>query len=183
MKRDENDFTETSKFPFDDRLTLEHVMPIKWKETWTLPVGEGVLICENSTSDKYNISVSGETASEELFYRELFSDTDDLERPSRDNLAEESYSDAFNLALARDNLLQSIGNLTVVTGKLNASMSNRPFAERREGLYENSLLMLNREIHENSNWDINEIQERAKKLIDGVCKIWPSLDWFAGNLP
>ena len=32
-------------------------------------------------------------------------------------------------------------------------------------------------------WDVNEIHERAEKLIADVCKMWPSLEWFAENIP
>ena len=182
MKRNENRFIETNELTFNNRLTLEHIIPIKWKETWTLPIGEGTVIYGCDSTRNHTVSVSRDVESNELFYKDLFSQTN-LDSPSRDNLAEESYLDAFNLALARDHLLQSIGNLTLVTGNLNASMSNRPFHEKRERLYANSLCTLNREIHANNDWDVNEIQERAAKLIADVWKIWPSLDWFAENLP
>ncbi len=182
MKRNENRFTETNELPFNNRLTLEHIIPIKWKGTWTLPIGEGSVIYENDSARNYTVSVDRDVASNELFYRDLFSEID-LDNPSRDNLAEASYLDAFNLALARDHLLQSIGNLTLVTRKLNASMSNAPFSDKKGALNEHSILQLNNEICEHDTWDINEIQERAAKLITDVCKIWPSLDWFAENLP
>lgn len=181
MKRNER-LVETDNQSFNDQLTLDHIMPIKWKETWTVPVGEGVVIYESDPDINYRVSVNRDVASEELFYYDLFSNGS-AERPSRENLVDESYLDAFNLALVRDHFLQSIGNLTLVTGRLNASMSNRPFFDRRERLYANSLLILNREIHENNDWDVNEIQARAERLIADVCKIWPSLDWFAENLP
>lgn len=182
MNRNENGFTETNELTFNNRLTLEHIMPIKWKGTWTLLIGEGSVIYENDSARNYTVSVDRDVTSNELFYKDLFSETD-LDNPSRDNLAEASYLDAFNLALARDYLLQSIGNLTIVTRKLNSSMSNAPFSDKKGALNEHSILQLNNEICEHDTWDINEIQARAEKLIADVCKIWPSLDWFAENQP
>ena len=183
QKRTENSYSEPSVLSFSRRFSLEHVVPNKWKTTWHLPVADSTLLYENN-----GVYLDREIGADVLLFSELFSDdykaeNPDLDRPSRSGLADESdYSDAFDLALVRDHLLQSIGNLTLVTGELNASMSNRPFAEKKESLYANSLLMLNREICGHNNWDINEIRDRAENLIDYFCKVWPSLDWFQENV-
>lgn len=183
QKREENGYSEPSALSFSRKLTLEHIMPNKWKTTWHLPVADGTILYENNS-----VYLNREIGADVLLFSELFSDdykagNPDLERPSRDGLADESaYSDAFNLALVRDHLLQSVGNLTLVTGELNASMSNRPFSKKKEALYTNSLLMLNREICQHNSWDINEIRERSEKLIADFCKVWRPLDWFTENV-
>lgn len=165
-------YSEPGELHFNNKLTLEHVMPEKWKATWHLPVADGAILYEDN-----GVYLSNQTRDEGLLYDELFSG-----EPTRAGLADESYADAFNLALARDHLLQSIGNLTLVTGELNASMSNRPFAEKKASLYANSLLMLNRKICGHDSWDINEIRDRAEELILYFYEIWPSLDWFKENV-
>lgn len=172
LQKREARYSEPGELHFNNNLTLEHVMPEKWKATWHLPVADGAILYEDN-----GVYLSNQTGDEGLLYDELFSG-----EPTRAGLADESYADAFNLALARDHLLQSIGNLTLVTGELNASMSNRSFAEKKESLYANSLLMLNRKICGHDSWDINEIRDRAEKLIQYFCKVWPSLDWFKENV-
>ena len=171
QKRGETRYSEPGGLRFKN-LTLEHVMPEKWKATWHLPVADGAILYEDDS-----VYLSSQPGDDCLLYDELFSG-----EPTRTGLADESYADAFNLALARDHLLQSIGNLTLVTGELNASMSNRPFAEKKEALYANSLLMLNKEICGHNSWDINEIRDRAEELILYFCEIWPSLDWIQENV-
>ena len=171
-KRGENRFSEPGEVNFD-RLTLEHVMPEKWQATWHLPIADGAILYEDD-----GVYLRSQPGDDSLLYDELFSG-----EPTRAGLADESYADAFNLALARDHLLQSIGNLTLVVGPLNSSMSNSPFSVRREALSEHSGLTLNREICDrHDNWDVNEIRNRSEELILYFCEIWPSLDWFTENV-
>ena len=170
-KRGENRFSEPGEVNFD-KLTLEHVMPEKWHATWHLPIADGAILYEDD-----GVYISRQPGDDSLLYDELFSG-----ETTRAGLADESYADAFNLALARDHLLQSIGNLTLVVGPLNSSMSNNPFSVRREALSEHSGLTLNREICRHNNWDVNEIRNRAEKLIADFCKVWRPLDWFTENV-
>lgn len=171
QQRRETRYSEPGEVNFG-RLTLEHVMPERWQATWHLPVADGAILYEDN-----GVYLSNQTGDDGLLYDELFSG-----EPTRAGLADESYADAFNLALARDHLLQSIGNLTLVVGPLNSSMSNSPFSQRREALSEHSGLTLNREIYRHDRWDVNEIRDRAEELILYFCEIWPSLDWFQENV-
>ena len=176
MKMSEDKFAEPLIFK-DDLTTLEHIMPNEWKKTWHLPVADGAVIYETDTRSVY---VNRDVDDAICLYENLFSDP---EEPSRRGLAKKSYSDAFNLALARDDLLQSIGNLTLVTRELNSKLGNRTFPKKKKALSKHSGLKLNSEICEYGMWDVNEIHERAEKLIADVCKMWPSLEWFAENIP
>lgn len=171
QQRRETRYSEPGEVNFG-RLTLEHVMPERWQATWHLPVADGAILYEDN-----GVYLSNQTGDDGLLYDELFSG-----EPTRAGLADESYADAYNLALARDHLLQSIGNLTLVVGPLNSSMSNSPFSVRREALSEHSGLTLNREIYRHDRWDVNEIRDRAENLIRYFCKVWPSLDWFQENV-
>lgn len=187
MKRNEDKFTEPLLFQ-DNLTTLEHVMPNEWKGSWVLPVENSSIIYKDS-DNKPSVYLNKEVSDESLMYDELFSDSYKTKnpgwktQPARNGLVKESYSEAFNLALARDHLLQSIGNLTLVTRQLNSKLGNRTFSQKKEALSEHSSLRLNKEICQHDTWDVNEIHARAEKLIADVCKIWPSLDWFAENLP
>lgn len=187
-KREETRYSEPGELTFD-QLTLEHVMPIEWKKEWRLPVTEDAVIYEKPGSgSNYNVSVNQEIEGTKLLYAELFSDSyktknpDWKKQPSRDGLVDATYADAFNLALARDYLLQSIGNLTLVTGSLNSHMSNDPFAAKKGALSEHSGMTLNKQICRKNGWDVNEIRTRAEELIQYFCKVWPSLDWFQENV-
>ena len=175
-KIEEDKFTEPLSFE-DNLTTLEHIMPKEWKQTWSLPVSEGSVEYDTDTR---RISVNRAVQSEDMLYDDLFSDQRRV-IDTRDGLANKSYEDVYNLALSRDNLLDSIGNLTLVTKELNSKLGNWPFAEKKEALDKHSLLKLNAEICENSVWDVNEIHERAEKLIVDFCTIWPPLDWFSGE--
>ena len=177
-KREEDRFTES--VVFRDNLTLEHVMPEKWKETWPLLVAEGAVVYEYDASGRpSSIYVNREIEGDTRLYADLFSNP---QRLLRDGLADESYSDAFQLALRRDHLLQSIGNLTLVTSPLNSKMGNRPFLKKRKALRKYSDLKLNKEICREEDWNVNVICERSERLIAYFCKIWPSLDRFSANL-
>lgn len=92
-------------------------------------------------------------------------------------------------AATRDRLVQTIGNLTVITKRLNASLSNRPWRDgEAEGLSEGgrvgagkrsllsdySLLVLNKEIVDGhpQEWDESAIRARSQALVQRVCEIW-----------
>ena len=163
-------------------------MPNEWKETWHLPIADGSIIYEES-NENLGVYVNRETEGDYLIYEKLFSDSYKEEnlgwktQPARTGLAKDSYSDTFHLALARDHLLQSIGNLTLVTRELNSKLGNRTFPKKKKALSKHSGLKLNNEICQHDTWDVNEIHARAEKLITDVCRIWPSLEWFAENIP
>ena len=177
-KRKADTFTES--VVFKDNLTLEHVMPEKWKETWPLPVAEGAVVYEyDASGTPSDIYVNREINGDTRLHAELFSNP---QRMSRNELADESYSDAFQLALKRDHLLQSIGNLTLVTSPLNSKMGNRPFLKKRNALREHSGLKLNREICRVDDWNVNEICARSERLIADFCKIWSSLEQFSERM-
>ena len=76
---------------------------------------------------------------------------------------------------ARHQTVKEIGNLTLVTGKLNASLSNAPWNEKRETLREHTALRLNWELLECSSeaWTEESIRERSEQLANFVVEIWP----------
>lgn len=97
----------------------------------------------------------------------------------------------LELAAARDVLVDTLGNLTLVTKKLNGSLSNRPWRDneaavvassgqepgvgKRSLLNRYSLLVLNKEIvqaHPHA-WTEDDIRDRARDITEAVIKIWP----------
>ena len=173
MEKQKNRFSE--KVVFKEALSLEHVMPKTWKEKWDLPINPEAV---THNSDTYTVIVNMNVSSERKLYHELFSNPPT--ETTQGELVEETYANAYDLAIVRDALLESIGNLTLVNKPLNSRLGNRPFVEKKEALRDSNLV-LNREIREQKYWDINEINARSQKLIEDVCQIWKPLDWFRGE--
>jgi hypothetical protein len=78
----------------------------------------------------------------------------------------------------RDSLIDSLGNLTLLTNKLNSKVSNGPWlgAEgKRGGLEDHDVLFLNRDVLKNNveRWDEESIRTRTAKLSEIVISIWP----------
>ena len=81
----------------------------------------------------------------------------------------------------RNQLVQTIGNLTLVTGRLNATMSNGPWESKREGLLEHSTLTLNSELMTSVQWDEEAIQHRSRHMANLVLDVWPGPDSAVWN--
>ena len=81
---------------------------------------------------------------------------------------------------ARDQAVKEIGNLTLVTGKLNASLSNARWSEKTEVLRKHTTLRLNWELLERApeTWNEETIRERSRQLAKVAIQIWP----FANNI-
>ena len=76
----------------------------------------------------------------------------------------------------RERVIHTIGNLTLVNGRLNPSLSNAPWNSKREALADHSVLFLNKRLVNKGPdvWDEAAIGERAKWLHKRAVKIWPS---------
>ncbi len=83
----------------------------------------------------------------------------------------------------RNHLVHTIGNLTLVSRRLNPSLSNAPWEDKRKTLGEHSVLFLNKTLldeSQNSAWDEQFIQFRSKRMAALVADVWPgpnSLVW------
>ncbi len=88
-----------------------------------------------------------------------------------------SVSDRFRAELERERLLHSLGNLTLVNGKLNPKLSNAPWASKREALAKHTVLHLNKELvdaYKDRDWTDATIRERGSELAKVVRRIWPA---------
>lgn len=89
-----------------------------------------------------------------------------------------------DLAAARENrnrLLHTFGNLTLVTGKLNKSLSNAPWLNavgstpcKKDTLLKKSLTKLREDVLSSELWDEDRIMRRTKVLFEYARVIWPS---------
>lgn len=95
------------------------------------------------------------------------------------------------LSAQRDRLINTVGNLTLVTQKLNAALSNRPWSDehaqvvaptgkdagrgKRSLLADFSVLVLNKEIVDEHPevWTEADIAERSARLAQSVTEVWP----------
>ena len=85
--------------------------------------------------------------------------------------------DIKRAASRRDTVLHSIGNLTLVNFRLNASLSNAKWSDKRETLKEHSVLFLNKMLEDAPfTWDETAIAIRSKELCREAIKVWPFAD-------
>jgi hypothetical protein len=78
----------------------------------------------------------------------------------------------------RERIIHTLGNLTLLTGKLNSRVSNGPWlgsGGKREGLEAHDVLFLNRELLKKAGdqWSDDAIRVRTQELADAIVQIWP----------
>src|SRR5215216_2768923 len=86
----------------------------------------------------------------------------------------------------RDRIIHTLGNLTLLTGKLNSKVSNGAWwgaGGKREALETHDVLFLNRELVKETNrefskdarkeWTDDAIRIRTRELARVVAQIWP----------
>ena len=84
----------------------------------------------------------------------------------------------LEMARNRDHGIHSIGNLTLVSKRLNPVLSNAPWHCKQKTLAEHSILFLNKDLLSNAveEWNECTIEERSKKLSRIAAKVWPYAD-------
>lgn len=124
-----------------NQASVEHIMPQSWSDNYRL---DGQIIASEMT-------------------RDWFFSKDDEKIALWEKIKEK--------VTTRNRLIQTIGNLTIVTQPLNSALSNGPFDSKKNELL-NSSLMLNRYFHNILNWDEDAITERANYLLKYALNIW-----------
>ncbi len=102
----------------------------------------------------------------------------DGEKPTGEETLLATYSSEENdtrigQIVRRKRLVNTFGNLTVLTKPLNSSVSNGPYKAKREALADHSLLVLNREITKDETWGEDQIEARGNKLFEVAKTLWP----------
>ena len=88
--------------------------------------------------------------------------------------------DRTEAEILRNDAIKTLGNLTLVTEKLNPRLSNRPWSEKREELRRHSSLFLNKTLLDDAPdvWDEMAIERRGQFLAEKILQIWPSAEEF-----
>ncbi|WP_342242361.1 DUF262 domain-containing protein [Ensifer sp. OTU672] len=110
-------------------LTIEHIMPQRWRESWPVPGFEHLAV-------------------------------------------EDTNIDYLSRTAERDAVIDRLGNLTLLTGALNSTVSNGPYSVKMPALRSHSSLALNRELNHFDIWDEQSIAERGQSLFKAACHIW-----------
>ena len=93
---------------------------------------------------------------------------------TQEQLRQADENDPASIASRRrSQLLQTIGNLTVVTQPLNSTVSNGPWHEKRPALLQHSLLPINQRLQKVDVWDEAAIEQRSAELLQRALKVWP----------
>lgn len=80
-------------------------------------------------------------------------------------------NDTRELMEARELAIDSVGNLTMLNSSLNPSAGNADWNSKKLS-YENSLLVLNKELTKLDEWNESTIEHRAKDLAKVATEIW-----------
>lgn len=84
--------------------------------------------------------------------------------------------------IVRDEALHQLGNLTLVTQKLNSTINNGPWSAKREYFlnYDDVLITKDAINLARDGWDVPVIEQRTEHLIDQILAIWPVPDGHVG---
>ena len=81
--------------------------------------------------------------------------------------------DSDEAAEHRNRVLHTMGNLTLVTKKLNPAISNGPWKKKRPEIRRHSVLRLNLDLVDCDEWNEETIRSRSGELFDIARKLWP----------
>jgi hypothetical protein len=83
------------------------------------------------------------------------------------------HTDVASATTERNQWVHRFGNLTLLTKKLNPSISNSGWTIKHPKIMGNSALALNRALRENTRWDEETIERRNLTLLEVALRIWP----------
>jgi uncharacterized protein with ParB-like and HNH nuclease domain len=81
--------------------------------------------------------------------------------------------DPMTARVERDTLLHTFGNLTLLTQKLNAAVSNGAYVDKRPAIALQSKLGLNTHFQTCMTWDEDAIRSRGEQLYEVAQREWP----------
>jgi hypothetical protein len=76
-------------------------------------------------------------------------------------------------SIKRNQLLNTMGNLTIVSQPLNSALSNAAWNEKKPALLMASLLPVNQLLYNCDAWDETAIRKRADLLFQKALQVWP----------
>ncbi|GAF83346.1 unnamed protein product, partial [marine sediment metagenome] len=98
--------------------------------------------------------------------------------PTRDDFILAHYQikeddSTVGLIVRRERLIHTVGNLTLVTPSFNSKLSNKGFTTKRAEFSEQSILMLNKDIAKEEEWDEHKIEVRSARIAEIAKEVWP----------
>jgi hypothetical protein len=87
-------------------------------------------------------------------------------------MTEDDKDGPYHKIEERNNMLHSLGNLTLLTSSLNPAVSNSSFEIKKKEIVKHSTLILNSYFIEIEQWNEAEIEKRSAMLIESILKIW-----------
>jgi hypothetical protein len=114
-------------------LSIEHIMPQKWRERWPVPGFDHVSVGEGN-----------------------------LDKTIRE--------------MDREQCVNKLGNLTLLTSPLNSKNSNAEFAVKLPLIRAHASLALNRELNGYQHWDETTVTTRGTALFETARQMWCSPD-------
>ena len=83
----------------------------------------------------------------------------------------------------RNDLIDTLGNLTLITSGLNKRLSNRSWQHKRELVEKSDNLFINKRLLNDASdvWDEVRILRRGMWIADKVCEIWPRPEGVADH--
>jgi hypothetical protein len=88
-------------------------------------------------------------------------------------LCSDSDTSRIEEAQRRNGVVHNLGNLTLVTGAFNRSVSNSAWSAKRPEFQTQTKLQLNNAIAAQESWDVKEIGERGTRLAEIAAEVWP----------
>jgi len=85
--------------------------------------------------------------------------------------------------IARNMCINKMGNLTLLTHSLNASVSNGPFDVKMPAVRAQSSLALNRELGAYQRWDEGTVAERGLALFEVAASVWGAPERPESTIP
>ncbi len=73
----------------------------------------------------------------------------------------------------RNSFLQRVGNLTLLTKRLNPAVSNGPWETKKKEILKHSAIAMNRQFYEVPDWNEDRIKVRTEELFELAKGIWP----------
>lgn len=72
----------------------------------------------------------------------------------------------------RNEIIQTFGNLTLITGSLNSALQNGPWMTKRDAILRHSVSPVNGVLNRFENWDESTIEARGRSLLARGLKLW-----------
>lgn len=88
--------------------------------------------------------------------------------------------------ILRDEHVHRLGNLTLLTGSLNSSLSNGPWSGtkgKRSTLREHDVILMTRRVHDTAqeSWHEEDIRLRTDRMIAALLSVWPVPEGHTGE--